>query len=105
MIGQTTETWTFTYELRSRDINGEPAWMRSGGIEVDEHTARDMYRKAVTEGLPDHMRAPRLTRVVRTIMDEPRCRRCGQPDSAHGDRPEDGPTYCGWTRAMAQVHR
>lgn len=105
MIGDMSITWTFTVEQRVRDIPGDEKWIRTLGIEVDEHTARDMYRKAIAEGLPEHLRAPRVTRVVRTIMDEPRCRRCGQPDSAHGDRPEDGPTYCGWTRAMVQEHR
>lgn len=33
------------------------------------------------------------------------CRRCGRPDGEHGDRPQDGPSYCGWTLAMVREHR
>lgn len=70
MIGATTERWTFTVEQQGRDWDGKLTWTRTAGIEVDEQTARDMYRKAIREGLPNHLRAPRLTRVTRTTVDE-----------------------------------
>jgi hypothetical protein len=33
------------------------------------------------------------------------CGRCGRRDSEHGTRPEDGPSYCGWTLVMVRRHR
>ncbi|OCB44731.1 hypothetical protein A5721_18855 [Mycobacterium vulneris] len=70
MIGDTTESWTYTVEMQIRDWDGKPTWTRTPGIEVTEQTARDMYRQAIRDGLPAHLRAPRLTHVVRTIIDE-----------------------------------
>ncbi|MCP3810805.1 hypothetical protein NLX62_00360 [Mycobacteriaceae bacterium Msp059] len=70
MIGDTTETWTYTVEMQIHDWDGKPAWTRTPGIEVTEHTAREAYRQAIRDGLPNHLRAPRLTHVVRTIIDE-----------------------------------
>lgn len=93
MIGDTTETWTYTVEMQIRDWDGKPTWTRTPGIEVTEQTARDMYRQAIRDGLPAHLRAPRLTRVVRTIVDEDpadrhpdgACVRCQRyPDQPHG---------------------
>jgi hypothetical protein len=93
MIGDTTEAWTYSVEMQIRDWDGSLTWTRTPGIEVTEQTARDMYRQAIRDGLPAHLRAPRLTRVVRTIVDEPdtadrhpdgACVRCQRyPDQPH----------------------
>lgn len=71
MIGDTTETWTFTVEQNVRvGVFGLLEWHRTAGVEVDEHTARRFYEQAL-RGLPDHLRAPRLTRITREIVAEP----------------------------------
>lgn len=91
MIGDTTETWTYTAEMLIRDWDGKPVWTRTPGIEVDEHTAREAYRQAIRDGLPAHLRAPRVTRVIRTTIDEPdtatTCPRGGQCPNDCGRTP------------------